>query len=570
MARPFVRPLAEAAAGAAVFAVTHTVLAGAGTGVSLPREVKALMVLAALALLVVRRRRPALSLLGTGALLGALSSLGMLMAVIAYTAARQLPGARRRAVLLLSASAVTVCSAALSAPYEGLGSLRYGLTIGAVVAGLTVLVPGLAGASAGQQDRLVAALRERSETAEEASRIQERTRIAAEMHDLVGHRLSLISLHTGGLEMALRGQPRDLRESAAQVRQTTRDAMRELREVLGVLGPLSRDTGTDALTDATGTRADIGALVAESRAGGVAVTLHWSGPDTDVREARVRRAVHRVVREGLTNVHRYAAGAPVSVVVTHTGELAVVRITNGPRAEGHPAAPHGTGRGLTALRERVALLGGTLDAAPRPDGGYTLTARIPATPTDPARPSTDPGRPAGAGGAADPGRPGGARGAADPAGPGAPSPVPASAPSDPAAPGLPRTGAALLRRLGQGATALLGMAGVGAMLILGLRLADDLRLSHDYAPPEPPRLGMSRSAAERAGAVDHELSRAAAAGREPPRPAGTTDCVYPYSYDTSGPNSIELTRYCFSGDVLTGIDRFDVPLAPGRETRSTP
>ncbi|MFJ7156700.1 sensor histidine kinase [Streptomyces sp. NPDC101118] len=539
MVRPFVRSLAEAAAGAAVFAVTHTVLAGAGTGVSLPREVKALMVLAALALLVVRRRRPALSLLGTGALLGALSSLGMLMAVIAYTAARQLPGARRRAVLLLSASAVTVCSAALSAPYEGLGSLRYGLTIGAVVAGLTVLVPGLAGASAGQQDRLVAALRERSETAEEASRIQERTRIAAEMHDLVGHRLSLISLHTGGLEMALRGQPRDLRESAAQVRQTTRDAMRELREVLGVLGPLSRDTGTDALTDATGTRADIEALVTESRAGGVAVTLHWSGPDTDVREARVRRAVHRVVREGLTNVHRYAAGARVSVVVTHTGELAVVRITNGPRAEGHPAAPHGTGRGLTALRERVALLGGTLDAAPRPDGGFTLTARIPATPTDPSRPSADPARPSADSGRldADPGRP---------------------------------AGAALLRRLGQGATALLGMAGVGAMLILGLRLADDLRLSHDYAPPEPPRLGMSRSAAERAGAVDHELSRAAAAGREPPRPAGTTECVYPYSYDTSGPNSIELTRYCFSGDVLTGIDRFDVPLAPGRETRSTP
>ncbi|MFJ6938984.1 sensor histidine kinase [Streptomyces sp. NPDC101132] len=565
MARPFVRPLAEAAAGAAVFAVTHTVLAGAGTGVSVPRQAKALMVLAALALLVVRRRRPALSLLGTGALLGALSSLGMLMAVIAYTTARQLPGARRRAALLLSASAVTVCSAALSAPYEGLGSLRYGLTIGAVVAGLTVLVPGLAGASAGQQDRLVAALRERSETAEEASRIQERTRIAAEMHDLVGHRLSLISLHTGGLEMALRGQPRDLRESAAQVRQTTRDAMRELREVLGVLGPLSRDTGTDALTDATGTRADIEALVAESRAGGVAVTLHWSGPDTDVREARVRRAVHRVVREGLTNVHRYAAGAPVSVVVTHTGELAVVRITNGPRAEGHPAAPPGTGRGLTALRERVALLGGTLEAAPRSDGGYTLTARIPATPTDPAGPSAGPNRPAtGGGGPSDPAGPAG------PPGPGAGSPVPVPAPPDPADPGVPRSGAALLRRLGQGATALLGMAGVGAMLILGLRLADDLRLSHDYAPPEPPRLGMSRSAAERAGAVDHELSRAAAAGREPPRPAGTTDCVYPYSYGTSGPHSIELTRYCFSGDVLTGIDRFDVPLAPGGETRSTP
>ena len=138
----------------------------------------------------------------------------------------------------------------------------------------TVVVPGLVGIAAGQQDRLLRALRERAAAAEEArrladseSRMRERSRIAAEMHDLVGHRLSLVSLHAGGLEMALLKEAPELRDEAAVVRRATRDAMQELREALGVLGPLARDTGTDALTDATGTRADIEALVEESRGG---------------------------------------------------------------------------------------------------------------------------------------------------------------------------------------------------------------------------------------------------------------------------------------------------------------
>ncbi|MEV7419649.1 histidine kinase [Streptomyces sp. NPDC089919] len=542
--RPLVRPLAEAAAGALVFAVTYTVLRGSGAGTVLPHRLKALCLLAALALFVVRRRFPALSLLGMGALLGPLSSLGMLAAATAYTTARRLPGVRRTAALLLAAGALCVCTAALAAPRQGIGSLQYGLTIGGVVAGISVLVPGLAGTSAGQQDRLLAALRERTASAEEASRSQERTRIAAEMHDLVGHRLSLISLHAGGLEMALRGQPPELRESAGQVRQATRDAMRELREVLGVLGPLSRDTGTDALTDATGTRADVTALVEESRGGGIAVSLEWTGPDTDIRRAGVRRALHRVVREGLTNVHRYAPGSVVAVTVSHTDDLLVVRVVNGPRPELSPAdrpgpAPAGTGRGLSGLRERVALLGGTLESGPRPGGGFGLTARIPAEPEQPAGSATT----------------GGAAPAAVRHAPGEPW-------------GL--RGPALLRPLLQTASALLGMAGLGAMLVLGLRLADDLRLGDSYAPPEPPRVGMTRSQAERAGPIDYDLARAAAAGHEPRRPPGATECVFPYGFDRVGTDSVRLTRYCFTGDILTSIDRFDVPLAPRGDHRSTP
>lgn len=514
-------------------------------GGALPAYAKVGLTLVALALFVVRRRHPEVALLGMGALLGVMSCFGVLMAVTAYTVSRRLAGAGRRAAVLFGAGSLTVLTAAASAYREGFGTWQYGLTLGMVLAAVAVLVPGLLGASAGQQQRLLAALRERTAAAEEnrrlaesESRIHERSRIAAEMHDLVGHRLSLISLHAGGLEMALRGPAGEgsdeLRESAAQVRQATRDAMHELREALGVLGPLSRDTGTGALTDATGTRADIEALVAESRAGGVPVDFEWTGPDTQDREARVRRSVHRVVREALTNVHRYAAGAPVGVRVAHTADSVTVAVVNGPPvrppgAGSADAAGAGTGRGLSGLRERVALLGGDFAAGPDPAGGFTVRARLPAVP--PTAAQTDAAR-------------------AKPRTPG---------PAGSAARRLRR--APLLIPLAQAASGLLGLAGIGATLIYGLQLVGNAR-PLDYVPPRQPELGMTRQQAEASGVFDEKMARAAAAGREPPRPAGATECVYPYSRATVGRDRLELTRYCFRGDVLMQIAPFEVPVVP--------
>ncbi|MGW6691216.1 sensor histidine kinase [Streptomyces sp. NPDC054961] len=583
--RSLLRAAAEAFAGGALVVLAYGFIAQ--TGSALPTYAKVGLALLALALFLVRRRRPEVALLGMGALLGVMSCLGILMAVTAYAVSHQLAGAGRRAAVLFGAGALTVLTAGASVYREGFGSWQYGLTIGGVLASVAVLVPGLVGASAGQQRRLLVALRERTAAAEEnrrlvesESRIQERSRIAAEMHDLVGHRLSLISLHAGGLEMALRGKGGDgsgeLRESAGQVRQATRDAMRELREALGVLGPLSRDTGTEALTDATGTRADIEALVAESRAGGVPVIFAWTGPDTAAREARVRRAVHRVVREALTNVHRYAAGAPVEVRITHTEACVEVAVVNGARrrpsagaarttggpggfagsatsggpgrsagsggsgrspgspgsAGSGPAGPGagvGTGRGLNGLRERVALLGGDLEAGPDPAGGFAVRARLPAVPptavqTDAERAKTRTPGPAGA-----------------------------------AALRLRR--APLLIPVAQAASALLGLAGIGATLIFGLQLVGNAR-GPGYTPPKPPELGMTRAQAEYSGVYDDRQARAAAAGREPARPAGATECIYPYSRDTAGRDRLKLTRYCFRDEVLIEIAPFEVPMVP--------
>ncbi|MGY5128212.1 sensor histidine kinase [Streptomyces nigrescens] len=495
-------------------------------------------------LVLVRRRFPVACVVGLAALMGVVSAVALLTAVAAYTAARQLRTPRRRVGVLLGAGALTMLTCAAFAPGLNVGSRLFGLALGAVFAGTTIVVPGLVGTAGGQQDRLLRALRERAAAAEEArrladseSRMRERSRIAAEMHDLVGHRLSLVSLHAGGLEMALQKEAPELRDEAAVVRRATRDAMQELREALGVLGPLGSDTGTGALTDATGTRADIEALVEESRSGGIPVAFSWDGPDLDARPAQVRRAVHRVVRESLTNVHRYAAGAHVTVEVRHTDERVAVRVRNGvPPTRPAAVTGLGSGRGLTGLRERVALLGGSLEVGRTPGGGFAVAAGIPATP-GPGAETAD--------------------AAADDSG---------SAPVDESRSRL----SVLQRRVAGAVIGLLGLAGVGMMMLFGILLVDRSRYDLAYQSPEKPRLGMTREQVERAVAADDDASRAAAAGREPPRPASATDCMYPYSDTKLKGGRMQIVRYCFRSDTLIAIDRFTVPIVtePPRESRT--
>ncbi|MFG2135534.1 sensor histidine kinase [Streptomyces sp. NPDC048650] len=505
----------------------------------LASEAQAALACAAVALLLLRRKLPIMAMLGLAAVAGTLPISGMLTAVVAYTAARRIEAPRHRAAVLSVAAALPVTVSVLGTVATGYGSWLVGAALGFLVAGVCVLIPGLVGSSRGQQERLVLALRDRAATAEQArqlaesaSRAEERARIAAEMHDLVGHRLSLISLHSGGLEMALAAKAPELTADAAQVRLATREAMRELREVLGVLGPLGRDTGTDALTDATGTRSDLTALAEESRAAGIPVTLSWDGPDLDALEPRLRRAVHRVVRESLTNIHRYAPSAAAELAVTHTEERIRVRVRNG----APPVAPEattglGTGRGLPGLRERLRLLGGELRAEPTASGGFLVTASLPRHPATATVP--------------------------DPAAPPAETP-PRRAPDT--RPGIPRP-LRPLRHLPGVAAALLGLTGVGTMLLLGLSLVQSSRPMADSVPDRTVRTGMSEADVRAAVGFESDLAGAAAAGREPPRPPGTA-CFFPYGTDRATHGRLALTRYCFRHDTLVEIKKFTVPTAP--------
>ncbi|GAA2245171.1 histidine kinase [Streptomyces amakusaensis] len=566
------RALAEVTGGAVLILLPDPLNEWDLSG-SLPGAAQLLLAAVVLTLLAVRRRHPIASLLGAAMVLGLLPAAGLPVAVIAYTTARQLASHRRRTAVLLASAALTMLVCVVSAPRygvgvhdfaprQGLGGHAVGLVLGGMLAATVLIVPALVGIANEQQSRLLRALRERAVAAETVrrltaseSRIHERSRIAAEMHDLVGHRLSLVSLHSGGLEMALRKESPELRDEAARVRRAAGEALRELREVLGVLGPLGRDTGTGALTDTTGTRSDIETLAEESRLGGIHLDLTWDGPDLGDHPALVRRAVHRVVRESLTNVHRYAAGAHVTVAVTHADDRVEILVRNGlPPVTGDAPAGLGTGRGLVGLRERVSLLGGTLEAAPTPVGGFAVTARIPARP-DPETAIAGPGD------------------------------VPRAEP--PAGPGLgagpDREARGVLRVAVTALTGLFGLAGVGLMMILGLILVGQLRTEDPVDYDEPPRIGMSRQEMEARGDGDHSLARAAATGHEPARPKSVTSCVYPWvkdevlvpvpgsaapktmgpaaaGRDAEGPGHIRITRYCFRGDTLAAIDHFTVPM----------
>jgi signal transduction histidine kinase len=159
--------------------------------------------------------------------------------------------------------------------------------------------------------------------------------------------------------------------------------MEELREILGVLrhADLSDETGGDR-----GTYEDITALVTQSRqTGGGPVELVWSVPDTVEVGPRVRQAIHRVVREGLTNVLKHASGAPVLVEVKGTDAGIEVHVTNGvPRVPGDSQG--GTSSGLAGLQERISLLGGTFGAGALPDGGFRVTAWLPSQQSLPSQP----------------------------------------------------------------------------------------------------------------------------------------------------------------------------------------
>ncbi|MDX6738939.1 sensor histidine kinase [Actinocorallia sp. A-T 12471] len=201
----------------------------------------------------------------------------------------------------------------------------------------------------------------------ERERLRERARIAADLHDRLGHELSLLALRAAALELAA-DLPERHRTAAADVREGAAAATERLQEILGILRP------GDAATRPSGeTVAD---LVERAAASGMAVTLDESGPPAP---ALADRAAHRIVQEALTNAAKHAPGAAVCVNVTRTDHDTSVEIINNPPPAGPlPSAP-GNRLGLTGLRERVRLTGGTLTATPEAHG-FALRAHLPHTP----------------------------------------------------------------------------------------------------------------------------------------------------------------------------------------------
>ncbi|HZR48901.1 MAG TPA: histidine kinase [Streptosporangiaceae bacterium] len=238
--------------------------------------------------------------------------------------------------------------------------------------------------------QLIASLHERVAHAEatqkllaDQARTAERARIATEMHDVLAHRVSLIVLHAGALEVRPDLAPDEVRQAAGLIRTTARQALTELRGVIGVLRDNDGDSATHTDTDGVPlapqpTLGDISTLVSEYQRAGLNVTLDMRVTSADDAPGTLGRDTYRIVREGLTNVSKHASGTAATVTVSGgPGQGLQVMVRNRlPLGQHDGNGLPGSGLGLVGLIERVALAGGTIRHGPDPAGDFVLTAAL--------------------------------------------------------------------------------------------------------------------------------------------------------------------------------------------------
>lgn len=225
------------------------------------------------------------------------------------------------------------------------------------------------------------AVRIRRERVGEAARIreeetlrrasEERLRIARELHDALGHHLSLINVQSG-VALHLGDQlPEQTRGSLTAIKQASKEALTELRSVLDIL----RQDDERAPRSPTSTLDRLDDLVSQAGAAGLEVRTETDGEVRPVPFG-VDVAAFRIVQEALTNVTRHAGPATATVRVSYGERDLTVQVDDDGRGPAS-SVPAGGGRGIVGMRERVAALGGELEAGPRPDGGFRVRARLP-------------------------------------------------------------------------------------------------------------------------------------------------------------------------------------------------
>ncbi|MGW4526661.1 sensor histidine kinase [Amycolatopsis sp. NPDC004378] len=243
--------------------------------------------------------------------------------------------------------------------------------------------------------QLLQELRDRAERAEreqhlmaEQARAEERRRLAAEMHDVLTHGLSLMVLHAGALGIS--STEPEVRKAAEEIRARGAMALDELRDLVGVLNTSTADLSermagpSPRHGSAGGSKEpppppDPATLVAESVAAGIPVELDVEGERSQMSPT-IARTVHRIVQEALTNARKHAAGAEIRVALRYRPDGVGVHVVNTPprRKPDAVLAGSGSGLGLSSLHHRVELVGGTLQAGPTPDGGFRIAADLPA------------------------------------------------------------------------------------------------------------------------------------------------------------------------------------------------
>ncbi|MFD4259726.1 sensor histidine kinase [Streptomyces sp. NPDC058534] len=296
-------------------------------------------------------------------------------------------------VLALSALATYILQGLIGARnYQPTGQL-------AVILFTVVVVLGIA--LHGRREARTELAQQTSLTAEERSRrtlLEERSRIARELHDVVAHHMSVISIQAQVAPLLVENPPDELKENLAGIRQNALEALTELRRVLGVLRSehpdvLEASEGGDPVPHAPQPTLDrLDALVENTRAAGLTITTGTSGTRRPLPPG-VELSAYRIVQEALSNVLRHAPGASARVHLTHLPIGLRVDVSN-TRPKRAPAPSQGAGHGLLGMRERVAMLDGSLTAHSLPGGGYQVAAFLPVDAAEPAV-ADEPAHPAG-------------------------------------------------------------------------------------------------------------------------------------------------------------------------------
>ncbi|OKH99962.1 hypothetical protein A6A06_23335 [Streptomyces sp. CB02923] len=375
-----------------------------------------LVTVAVMVLSPLRRALPGMVLIFAASLSWLFMGISALLIVAGWSAGRRIAGSARALVvfavaLVLSMAMPVIEDFPLVSPEK--------LMILAVSFLAIVAMPGIASRYWSQHRTLVETLhaqrtqllRENAMIARQ-TQLRERQRIAQDMHDSLGHQLTLIAVHTGALEVDSELSGRQ-REAVGVLRGASVAAMRELREVVGLLRDEQEEAAAGHPAIGAGPAPDAGqrgvaqvdGLVEASRGAGARISVARTGEPCALAPA-VDRAAYRIVQEGLTNAHKHASGAPVTVALRYEPDSLLVEVVNGPVPPGSVCGPAVSGgQGLTGLRERARLVGGMVHSGPVPDGGFRLAGVLPygpvtvaATAAQSVLPVVGPGWEAGSGG----------------------------------------------------------------------------------------------------------------------------------------------------------------------------
>jgi signal transduction histidine kinase len=210
---------------------------------------------------------------------------------------------------------------------------------------------------------------EEAESERAAAVTEERRRIASDLHDVIAHSVSVMVVQAGAAEDIVERNEPGVLEPIRAVQETGRAALVEISRLLGLL----REDGAELGLAPQPRTDELAELVAQARAAGVQVELHVEGTPRPL-PLGVDLSLYRIAQEALTNARKHSSGASAEVVLSY-GEREVELVVD--NQAGVETNGHRGGHGLIGMRERVGVFGGSLEAGPRPDGGFRVVARLP-------------------------------------------------------------------------------------------------------------------------------------------------------------------------------------------------